>query len=302
MSTRIEFYKNRSIGERFSVAIDFLKQNWKVLYKNILWGALPLALMMGYLLARQQTFVSPALGFSYNLIGMFVNLLLIYLIGFINMIYMYSMTCAILLHYDRNQLTESTGWNDLKIPFFQFAGKTFLITLIVILPLIAIIALFTGIFVSFFSAFSPSGGAVVGVMLLIGFAILLLFGVLIAIAPSFTILYFPAFFSGKSVWKSIKTAFVLGFKNWASLFVAIILTVLVFMIVYLVFSVPFEVLSLIMRGRVGIITYILGIFSAVGSLLTYPIMVLIFAFQYFSIVEKEEGVSLQSQLSDFENL
>ena len=53
MSERIEFYKNRSIGERFSVAIDFLKQNWKALYKNILIGGLPLAIIMGYFWGQQ---------------------------------------------------------------------------------------------------------------------------------------------------------------------------------------------------------------------------------------------------------
>jgi len=36
--------------------------------------------------------------------------------------------------------------------------------------------------------------------------------------------------------------------------------------------------------------------------LTYPIMFIFIAFQYFSIMEKEQGVSLQSKVSEFENL
>ena len=57
-----------------------------------------------------------------------------------------------------------------------------------------------------------------------------------------------------------------------------------------------------MGREVNIISYILATLSAIGTLLAYPIMIVLFAFQYFSIVEKEEGVSLQSKMDEFENL
>ena len=292
MLERIEFYKNRDIGERFSAAIDFLKQNWKVLYKNILLGGLPLAIISGILMTWQTHYMST----TYDI----VNTSLLYIpssiVSFITMVYIYSMTGAVLLHYDRNQLTESTGWSDLKGTFSRFAGKTTLISLIVYMPVIIIAAIFAVFFIAFLESASD-GGMALSLFLFIIFFL----GVFIAFAPSLVMLYFPSYFSEKTIGESIRTSFTLGVKNWGSLFVAIILTGIIFTIVYMVFSVPYAVVSMF-SPRVNTITYILATLSTMGILLTYPIMFLIFAFQYFSIVEREEGVSLQSQMSEFENL
>ena len=298
MSERIEFYKNRSIGERLSVAIDFLKQNWKVLYKNILIGGFPLAIIMGYAMSQQIEMQT-----INDLSKMLIFYPVLLLAGLVNVVYMYSMTGAILHQYERNQLTESTGWNDLKNTFFQFAGKTFLITLIIYIALILIVAIFFMIFgVSMYkSVFSDaSSGFLMGF-----FFIILLLGVTIALAPSFIMLYFPAYFSGKRIWESIKVSFSLGFKHWGSLFVAILLAIILIIIVYMVFSLPFQIASMffMLKGSgANIFLYIFATLSAIGTLLSYPVMIVLFAFQYFSIVEQEEGVSLKSKMDEFENL
>jgi hypothetical protein len=298
MSERIEFYKNRSIGERFSVAIDFLKQNWKVLYKNILIAGLPLALIMAFLLKGQiSANLSMRTGESPFTSGFFFFYLLFYLVSFINMIYMYSMTGAVLHQYNRNQLTESTGWSDLSGTFFRFAGKTVLISLIVYIPVVIIVAIIAALF----GMFAGIGGGNAGLIVLMILLIILLIGGFIAFAPSLTMLYFPAYFSQKSILESIKTSFALGFKNWGSLFVAIILVGMVFTIIYVLFVIPFALVSALMHGT-SIITLTFAALLAIAILLIYPIMFIIFAFQYFSVVEKEEGVSLQSQINEFENL
>jgi len=298
MTNRIEFYKNRSIGERFSVAIDFLKQNWKVLYKNILLGGLPLAIMMGYFLARQistQTLGDLSVFFLYY--GSFIFL------SIINLIYIYSMTGAVLDKYERNQLTETTGWNDLSNSFFRFAGKTFNIMLIVYIPLILIfcaIALLFG-----FSATAFASNTTQSSILLFMLIIFFIIGAAIAFSPSLSVLFFPSYFSDKGIIESVKTSFSLGFKNWGSLMVAIILTAIVIMLLSLVFTLPFQIISMfsMFGGReFSMISFILATLSTIGTLLTTPIMIIIFAFQYFSIVEKEEGVSLQSKFEEFEKL
>lgn len=298
MSNRIEFYKNRSIGERLSVALDFMKQNWKVLYKNILPGGLPLAIVMGYFLTQQLIGVETVL--STEVFRFFLFYALFMLVAFMNFVYLYSMTGAVLFLCERNRLTPSTGWNDLKDKFFRFAGETFLITLIVTVFIIVITGIAGGIIGFSIAAFAASNS---GSLFLFSLFFILLMGAFIAFAPSFTILYFPAYFSGKTSIESIKIAFSLGFKNWGSLFTAILITGIVFAIVYLVFSMPFQMMMLFTMGQqASIISYILAVLSAVGTMVAYPIMIVIFAFQYFSIVEEEEGVSLQSQMSEFENL
>ena len=295
MSDKIEFYKSRSISERVSVAVDFLKQNWKVLYKNILIGGIPLAIILGYFMVK-QTNIEPIS----DLFIFFLYYSLLIIVSFVNFVYVYSMTGSVLLHYEQNQLTETTGWNDSKDNFFKLAGKTTLISLIIYIPIIVIAAIVFGIFGISVAASSSSG--MVGSILLLIFFIIVLLGGFIAVAPSITMLYFPAYFSGKTNMESIKIAFSLGFKNWGSLFVAIILTGIVFSVIYMIFTAPFQILTLFSLGEINIISFILATLSALGTFLVYPVMTTIFAFQYFSIVEKEEGVSLQSQVSEFENL
>ncbi|MCL1932795.1 MAG: hypothetical protein FWF53_03135 [Candidatus Azobacteroides sp.] len=295
MSYRIELYKNRSIGERISAAIDFLKQNWKVLYKNILIGGLPLAIIMAYFLMQQSDtrIIS-------DLSSFFLYYPFLLLFSFVNFVYLYAMTGSVLVHYEQNQLTETTGWNDLKGNFFKFAGKTALISLIVYLPIIVIVGIIAFIFgMSVILTASSLTGSFVATLVLL---FLLLFFLIIAFAPFFSMLYFPSYFSGKATMESIKISFSLGFKNWGSLFVAIIITGILFFVVYMVFAAPFEMVSMFFPGEQNIVLYILAALSAIGTLLIYPILIVIFAFQYFSIVEKEEGVSLQSQVSEFENL
>jgi len=297
MSEKIEFYKNRSIGDRFSVAFDFLKQNWKALYKNILWGGLPLAIIMGYFTA-QMSGVRPVSITDLPRFLLFYVLLM--LVSFVINIYLSSMAGAVLFHYDRNQLTETTGWNDLKDDFFRFAGKITLITLMVFIPIIIIAAIFGGIIGFMTSALSLGGVRTIFVLFFL--TVLLLLGVLIALAPSLSIMYFPACFSGKTNVESIKVAFKLGFKNWGNLFVALLLAGIVLIVISIVFSLPYEIVNLFSRGQLSIISYIFATFSAIGTLVISPIVMVIFAFQYFSIVEREEGVSLQSQVDEFENL
>ena len=296
MTERIEFYKNRSIGERLSAAIDFLKQNWKVLYKNILTGGLPLAAILGFCLASQLGAVS-----AFGTFGVFLFMFLSFFLSYLSMIYMYSMTGAVLLHYERNQLTKTTGWSDLNDSFFRLAGKTFLISLIVFIPAIAIIAIIVAVFALFAATFG-GGAASFGIVIAIVLFFLLLLGVIFTFTPSLVMLYFPAYFSGKAILQSIKISFSLGFKNWGSLFVSVLLTGIILTVVSIIFSTPFQVITMFSPGNITVISYILATLSAIGSMIATPIMVVIFAFQYFSIVEKEEGVSLQSQIEQFENL
>jgi hypothetical protein len=293
MSERIEFYKNRSIGDRFSVAVDFLKQNWKVLFKNILIGGLPLSFILGFLLASQLGAISDS-----GIAGLVFHTILFYLFTLLSVIYMYAMTGSVLLHYERNLLTQTTGWSDLKNTFFQLSGKTILITIIIYTPLLLIL----GGVIALTALLASAGAGSTGTIFLLILFILLIIGGMIALSPSFIMLYFPAYFSGKGILQSIKISFFLGFKNWGSLFVAILLAGIILAVISIVFGMPFQIISIFSIGKISIISYIFATLSAIGSIITYPIMVVIFAFQYFSIVEKEEGISLQAQIEDFENL
>jgi hypothetical protein len=289
---KIEFYKNRSIGERFSAAIDFLKQNWKVLYKNIVIFALPLMLVSAYFMQYYMRFVQglPLGNFSYVL-----ETIAFVLASMLLSVVLYSITGTIIIKYENEELTEESGWNDLGSTFLSLAGKTVKIIFITIVCIILIVLI--PLIVGGLTSFSSSLAIIITILF-----VLLILGGTIALMPSLTLLLFPAYFSEASTFGSITEAFKLGFKNWGSLFVAILLAGIVLVIISTIFSLPYQILAFISPGQVGLLSFIFATIAQLGTLLITPAMIVIFAFQYFSITEKEKGISLQSKVADFENL
>jgi hypothetical protein len=286
---KIEFYKNRTLGERFNAATDFLKQNWKALYKNVFYIAIPLSLVAGFAMQFNS-----GISYKYSGIGRDMSgALFSYIISAIYGVLLFSLTAAFLLKYEKDELTEDTGWKDLKGTLFSLFGKNLLISvgiavvIIVLTMLLAVVAFSSGFNSSFFILF-----------LAVGFYL----AVLVALIPIFSLCLFPACFSGKNVVESIRIAIKLGFKNWGSLFVTTLLLVIIIFFVNLIFAIPYSAIIVLNGGEHNLLTFIFASIASFSSALTTPLMVVFLAFQYFSITETEEGISLQSQVDDFENL
>jgi hypothetical protein len=297
---KIEFYKNRTFSERFSASVDFLKQNWKTLYKNILIGAIPLAIIGGYCMPYYQQ-ISVGRFSSGNEIPDLPLIALCFVVSIALMIYLNAMTGAVLIKYDKGQLDSSTGWSDLSGAMFSLSGKTFLIGLIIwglFLIVVAIIAMITAMFFSGLT--SGEEMAFLGIILI--FVMVIFLGFMLAFGPFIALSQYPAYFSGAGIWESIKIAFGMGFRNWGNVIVTLILTGIVFYIINLIFAIPNTIMTLFSFGEVSILSFLFGFLSILGSVLTCPILFIFIAFQYFSIVESEQGVSLQAKVDEFENL
>ncbi|MDR0863845.1 MAG: hypothetical protein LBO74_02795 [Candidatus Symbiothrix sp.] len=292
---KIEFYKNRTIGERFSAAGDFVRQNWKVLLKNIAYVGVPLALLQGYFIQNQ---VGASLGNLGNpdIWGSYANTTIIGLLGnlvqAIVFLYIVSVTGAILREYVKGSLTEETGWPDLKDNVFSIGGKIFLQGLIFvpfIILLVAVVAV-----VSYFLG--------VGAFIVLGILVLLLIVLWVVIIPPLSLVQFPIFFEDASAWEGIKKGFRLGFRYWGSVFLTILLGGLLFGAVYYIFMAPYIVYAMFNMGDGGILGYILAMFSSLVFVAIYPVLIVFLGFQYTAIVEREEGISLQEKVDEFENL
>lgn len=288
---RIEFYKNRTFGERFFASIDFLKQNWNVLFKNILIGALPLAIFGGYFMQyHQQSSLSNIYTGGASLNPLFMILYFVAVISLV--IYLNAMTGAVMIKYGEGNLTSGTGWRDLSGTMFSLSGKTFLIGLIlwvISLVIVAVIAVIIGIFVSGVTAGNEL--AFSGIIFIITMFVIL--GLVFAFCPFLCLAYYPAYFSGASIWESIKIAFGMGFRNWGSVFATILLAGIVLFVIGAIFGIPNIVVTLFSsQGEMSIWTFIFSFLAIFGTVLTYPVMFIFIAFQYFSIVESEQGVSL----------
>jgi hypothetical protein len=298
---KIEFYKNRTLSERFSASVDFLKQNWKMLYKNVLIGAIPLAIIVGYFMQYYQQSMLDNLYTG----GMTVNplVMIVYFISSVALvIYLNAMTGAVLKKYGERNPDSPIGWNDLYRDMLSLSGKTFLIYLIIWLIFIVIIAfvsIIIGIFISGLTAGNEWGfiGVITALVMFI------FIGFLFAFAPFWALAQYPAYFSGAGIWKSIQIAFGMGFRNWGSIIVTLLLSTIVFGVIIMIFMIPYMVVSVLPSfGGLDILKFIFNFLYMLGTVLTYPVFFVFIAFQYFSIVESEQGVSLQSKVSEFENL
>ncbi|GHT75599.1 hypothetical protein AGMMS50262_11370 [Bacteroidia bacterium] len=294
---KIEFYKSRSVGEVLSAAADFLRQNWKILYKNILIIGAPLAVLQGIFLNNYSAAAKTVALGAGNVVEFGLNTLLFFVIAAVLSLFVYSITATMINRYGEGALTENTKWGDLKDSVYDFAGKTFVIGLILIL-VIVVLAFVVGI-ISFGLGSASSIGA--------GIFKLIIFGLVIAFLPGLTLTFFPAYYSDYSAWDSFKTGISLGLRHWGSTFLVLLVAGIIAAVFSIILAGGYQIWSLLsitlQLGVVGtIIAYVLAIVASFATLLATPITIVFLSFQYFSIVEKEDGISVQSGIDEFDNL
>jgi hypothetical protein len=157
--------------------------------------------------------------------------------------------------------------------------------------------------VGMFLSGATAGNELAFVGILTVLIMLILLGFLFVFAPFVALAHYPAYFSGAGIWKSIQIAFGMGFRNWGSIIVTLLLSTIVLGVIIMIFMIPNIVVSVLPSfGGLDILKFIFNFLYMLGTVLTYPVFFVFIAFQYFSIVESEQGVSLQSKVSEFENL
>jgi hypothetical protein len=295
--TKIEFYKNRTLSERFFAAADFIRQNWKVLLKNTMYIGIPLVLLQGFFFQNyvqeiMTNITSPQNHMDANWgsglgIGLVPSLLSLFLFSIIG---------AILKQYVNGSLTEQTGWQDLKGNIFSFMGKIFVQYLIISVTFVLLIVLM-GLLVYIASLTSRLPSTIfIALIFLAFFALLIIIGPVLSIAP------YPVIFENTSAWQGIKKGFKVGFKHWGSTFLTVLLGVLLMVVIYYILSLPYFVYVMLNMGESGFVGYALSVFSSLVLFVLYPLFFIFLSFQYTSIVEKEEGISLQDKIQEFDNL
>ncbi|MDL2223920.1 hypothetical protein LJB92_01245 [Bacteroidales bacterium OttesenSCG-928-M06] len=292
-TNNLEFYKVRTVGERFAVAGDFVRQNWKLLLRNIVYIGAPLAIVSGYF---SQEYVTGALdnvaSGDYEA-SFVVNALLCTFLMVCLQLFLFSMTGAILYQYTQNKLREDSSWKDLRGDMFFIMGKLFVLGLILTLMIAVILLVVVVLFyiLGFNSAFIAS------------LSMLSLLGICIALIPSLMMAQQPIIFERESAWRSLVKGMRLGFKNWGAVFLTLLLGGVLLMIFSYFLAMPYYVYLMVhIEGGGGFLGYVLAAMASLGTVIAYPLYIIFVGLQYTSIVEKEEGISLQNKIDDFDQL
>ncbi|MDL2257087.1 hypothetical protein LJC06_02645 [Bacteroidales bacterium OttesenSCG-928-I14] len=303
--TRIPLYKKRNLSETISDSMQFMRENWKTFFRCVLIIGAPIAIIYGFFMNR---YMGDAMNMSLNenadftSLNVGINYILTMLFSMLLYLAAFSTAISLLKYYEKKDLNTMVFQIDLMPKILDSSWRLFLLNFVVWLMVVLILALAAGI-VFAISAASASMAIVVGVIFY-----LLLFAGMIALAPSIMLMNYPLIIEDLSIWDSIVKGFKLGFKNWGTTIVLILLGGLILGVISLIFSgahILWVTLatSVFELGIIGtIISYLLSIISSLSMVITFPILAILLAFQYFSIIDKTEGKSIQAEIDHFDSL
>ncbi len=265
----INLREQRDFGQKFNAVFTFVQQNLKPLFKCVLFMVGPLVLVGGifYGIFYTKVMTASVMGSSLDEFSNLSNTLLSYLFLGAASLWLQIVVLTYMAEYlsGNRTITPATVWNRAKGKIGSVIGAAF----------------------------------VMGIMIMIGFILLLVPGVYLAIVLSLAI---PVLiFEDKVVFDAIGRCFSLIQGKWWSTFGILSVIGIISGVASSIFTIPFIVMfviSLLMQtGELGVFFMIL--FSCVmylGSYLISTLPVLAIGFQYFNLVERKESTGLLEKI------
>ena len=310
---RIEFYRQRTFSEKLNATFDFIRENWKPLLKYSFYLIMPICLVQTFainsFLGNYISLLSSTNGrlFDYSLGNSLFNFLASYGIMmfcvFIGTAILSAMIFAMMQTYAvrENRLQDIT-LNDFKDKLIKNIWKYVVIFIILVIEYI---------FIAFFTVFI---GAIV-VLISSFLASLLIIAVMICVIPLMMIIPVYIFERDISIIDAVKKAWILGAKTIWSMIGLLIILYIIAGIIQTVTMMPWY-LALVGGSIFSISTdaaltnsvtykfalYLLGLIQAFGMYVSMIIGIIGLAFQYFHAREKVEGVTIESNISKFDEL
>ncbi len=306
-----KLFRTRTFGEVLSDSISFIQKYAKVIFKSIALIIIPICMIQGYFANSYfGTVLSTSItGGNYEdptamAYSLGFNLLAIYVLSIVTSSVIYGLCATIMTWHHEGKLTKQTTLKEMKSDIIHYAIKTFQSFLsigICIIIGVMILAIAGGIL-------GAIGGAVLGIIVVF----LLVFAILIFMLPLFLAPY-PVYFKNYGIINALIEGYRYGFQHWGRTFGVSFLMGLLMSIGQGIFIVPLYIVLFIKLMLTTTSTadsffigdiagYISGILFAFGTYIFLPLIVIPMGFHYTSIVEEKEGVSLQEQIKNFEEL
>jgi hypothetical protein len=306
---KIKFYKVRTLSERLSVAFEFLRENWKPLLKFSFYLILPICLFQAFAMnsIMRYTFsmgFEDAAGTSGDLpFAFFRNYVLLMIFIFVGTGVINALIYSLMTEYERrDSRLMSSALADFKSLLIKNTGKL----LRIFLFLFGVVVLISG-FILLFAWISPWTLILTGLV-----SVISLVAVIVPVS-----LFTPVYlFEDIPFFEALKKAFRYGFSAWGETFVLILIFGFLANIISGVTMLPWylvilfgEIFTLFEPGA-GInttiwyqfISYLLGIIQSYGMYVSYFLSAVGIAFQYFHLREKNEGISVDESIRNFDRL
>lgn len=318
-NSKIQLYAVRDFGQQLTVVMDFLRQNWKPVLIYLTYFLLPLSLV-------QALSLNSFMGGYFNLLGGMMNnssdasvagivSLLLGLLAFmalyiIEAIFMYAVVYGLMRLYQRGDgPLRTVTWQELK-PDFMFSLKRSVIMMVVSIVVGFVLMTILGLVMM--------GLALVHEALILLSYLFLIAFVVCLVPPLSLIMPVYVFEDQISLFDAIKKGCRLGFRCWLVAVGVVMILGLIVNIVSQFTSLPWSIMFLIkvffglgIDGLDGSFTenvfysfgtYLSGVLQCYGGYLTSAILVIGTAFLYGYAAEKLDGMSVDNNIRNFENL
>ena len=310
---KIELYKVRSFGDKFSAIFEFIRENFKFLLRACTYLLLPLCLVQGFAMEMMMKVLAPyytntfdvgdgadvesimlRLGASYVGYGICLLIGSTLLAGIC-----YSMVKY--YHKSPNRLRNTT-LSDLKPIIIQVIKRSLLMTVV-------LVALFIGVLVLVISF-----AAIVSAPILAIIPILALF---VCCLPASLALPVYVFEDKETLFSSIARGIKLGFHSFWSLLGLMFVIGFLTNILSSFTSIPWYILTVVKSVLLAtdttqssfatspvysFLVYLSSVFMNFGMYLTMTVSTFALAFHYGSIAEEEDGFSVEDDIQHFEEL
>lgn len=289
---KIEFYKLRDFGAKMNATVEFLRENIRRLFLNLLYIAGPVALLMSLLLTNFFSSITDAIGLQDQAQAMSFfaimggNYFLIILVSWLAGSMVITVTFTYIRLYNEGVAKETTVGDVFRLALKKYGG-----------------VLILGIFISLIVIFSLFFFILPGLFML--FVLPLAFATYM--------------FEDISAPSALGRTFHLMKNKWWSTFGIGLIGYLLAYVIQLVFSLPtmviyfMNIFSLVEEtaNNPEDPTAILGMFtngymtvtmaiSMIGGYLSYSIPLIGYGYQYANLIERSEGRGLMNEIEDFD--
>ncbi|MDR1601450.1 MAG: hypothetical protein LBS42_03375 [Tannerella sp.] len=303
---KIKYYRIRTFGERLNASFDYLRETWKPILKFTLYLILPICLIQSFVtnaVMRIAFITGYDSGAGFNFVSFIGNYLVYYLCILLGSAVISALVYTLMQEYERRE----TRLMNIRLADFQsLLTKNFKKIVGASLLFIAVMFLYAGL--SALLAFVSLWTLIITIPLLLVVTVVL-------ISPF--ALFIPMYlFEDRPLIPSLRKSFVYGFRAWGETFLTVLVFGLLANIISMATMMPWYILTLVgsvmglanpaseINSQVwyNLLTYLLGIVQSYGIYLSSIITATGYAFQYFHVREKQESVSVDGSIRDFDKL
>lgn len=305
---KVALYAKRSFGEKMNASFDFIKENWKPLFKFTTYLILPLCFIqalslnglmgssMSAVMNAQADGLNPFAGYG---LAFWMNYGLSILCYIIGSVILTSLIYALIQTYnDREERLAGITLSALKPLLLKNMGKMLKLILLVIL-LVSIVMVVIGLLAS-----------------LTAYTLILTIPLLIVCIVPMTLISPIYMFEKISFWQAARKTFRLGFATWGGVLAILLIMGFIGGILQTIMMLPWYVATIVkyffaMSDGGSTVTvspvynfflYLLGILQAFGAYIGSIFTIIGVVYQYGHACEVVDSVSVEEDIDNFDNL